>query len=67
MQTLQYFKNCFPDVENLQELYNKYKDIYNTTRLVNLNLNDGKSRNIMVIVNNFEHAMDYAESLCNIQ
>ena len=41
-----------------------YKDQMNSTSLIKQNLLDKNCRNIMVIVDSFEHAIEYAEGIC---
>ena len=50
--------------EDVRELFEKYKHMLNASKLIKDNISDGKCRNIMIIVNRFEQAIEYAEGLC---
>lgn len=50
--------------EDVRELFEKYKHMFNPSKLIKDNISDGKCRNIMIIVNRFEQAIEYAEGLC---
>jgi len=65
-ETLMYFKKSFGVIQ-LEDFYEEHRHELNPTKLIYQNLQDRNCRNIMLFVDNFEHAIDYAESLCNKQ
>jgi hypothetical protein len=66
LKTLDFFKHSLgcADEAELRQFYRSQKDNFNSTSLIQQNLQDKNCRNIMVIVDSFEHAIEYAEGIC---
>ncbi|KAL4476225.1 hypothetical protein ABPG74_009958 [Tetrahymena malaccensis] len=50
--------------QTLQQLYDQSIDLFNATELIQMNINDKNCRNLMIIANKPDYALQYTEILC---
>ncbi|KAL4499632.1 hypothetical protein ABPG72_017172 [Tetrahymena utriculariae] len=61
-ETLSYFKQSLG--QNAQQLYDLNINLYNPTELIQMSINDKNCRNLMIIANKPDYALQYTEILC---
>ncbi|KAL4476224.1 hypothetical protein ABPG74_009957 [Tetrahymena malaccensis] len=50
--------------QTAQQLYDQSIDLFNATELIQMNINDKNCRNLMIIANKPDYALQYTEILC---